>query len=569
MEIYSCDFETTTEPFYNKYGYTRVWVWGAVDLHTHNFYHDNSIESFINFISEKPSTTLYFHNLGFDSEFIIYHLLATGYTRCDNKLPKSFTTIIDRTGSIYEMLIIFENGNRCEIFDSYKKIPLKVEKIPKAFGLKEMKGCIDYDLERPEGYIPTQLELDYLYHDCNIVACALNKQFEQGLTKMTIGADALNYYMGMIGGEKAFKGLFPTLSYQADNFVRESYKGGFVYVSPRFTNITFKGISFDVNSLYPSVYSGNNGPLPYGVPIWFDGEYIQDNNYPLYIIKILADFHVKPNHIPTIQLKHYLRFTDTEYIENSKGPVELTLTKPDFELFLEHYDIDFISYYGGYKFKGCDKLFTRYAEHWGNVKIQASKDGNEGMRTIAKLLLNNLYGKLCLSTIRINKQPYLDTDSDSVKYETLDPNFIDSVYTACGSFITSYARCQTIRSAQLNYDRFVYADTDSIHLMGTEIPNNIPIDDNLLGYWKCEGEFEGKFLRAKTYIKIKDGKVKITCAGMPDNIKHIIDTMPEEQAFEMFDYGKTYDGKLLPKRVKGGVVLFSNQFSIKHLTNKK
>ena len=105
--------------------------------------------------------------------------------------------------------------------------------------------------------------------------------------------------------------------------------------------------------------------------------------------------------------------------------------------------------------------------------------------------------------------------------------------------------------------------------MGTEIPNNIPIDDNLLGYWKCEGEFEGKFLRAKTYIKIKDGKVKITCAGMPDNIKHIIDTMPEEQAFEMFDYGKTYDGKLLPKRVKGGVVLFSNQFSIKHLTNKK
>jgi len=562
MEIYSCDFETTTEPFYNKYGYTRVWVWGAVDLHTHNFYHDNDIESFIKFISEKPSTTLYFHNLGFDSEFIIYYLLSNGYTRCDNKLNKSFNTIIDRTGAIYEMLIIFENGNRCEIFDSYKKIPLKVEKIPKAFGLQEMKGSIDYDLERPEGYIPTQLELDYLYHDCNIVAQALNTQFASGLTKMTIGADALNYYIGMIG-EKGFKGLFPVLSYEADNFVRESYKGGFVYVSPRFTNITFKGISFDVNSLYPSVYSGNNGLLPYGVPIWFDGEYKEDKDYPLYIIKILVDFRIKPNHIPTIQLKHYSRFLDTEYIEKSKGPVELTLTKPDFELFLEHYDIDFISYYGGYKFKGCDKLFTDYAKHWGDVKIKASQEGNEGMRTIAKLLLNNLYGKLCLSTIRINKQPYLDNESDSVKYETLDPNFIDSVYTACGSFITSYARCQTIRSAQANYDRFVYADTDSIHLIGTEIPNNIPIDDNLLGYWKCEGEFEGKFLRAKTYIKIKDGKVKITCAGMPDNIKHMIDSMPQEQAFEMFDYGKTYDGKLMPKRVKGGVVLFSSQFSIK------
>lgn len=569
MKKFSCDFETTTEPFYNKYGYTRVWVWGAVDLDTLDFYHDNDIKSFINFISDIPSSTLYFHNLGFDSEFIIYYLLSSGYKRQDRKENKSFNTIIDRNGAIYEMLIIFENGNRCEIFDSYKKIPLKVEKIPKAFGLQEMKGTIDYDLERPEGYIPSDEELKYLYHDCNIVALALNKQFEQGLDKMTIGSDALNYYINMMGGDKVFKGLFPTLSYEADNFIRESYKGGFVYVSPRFTNITFKGISFDVNSLYPSVYSGNNGPLPYGVPIWFEGEYKEDPNFPLYIIKILVDFTIKPNHIPTIQIKHYSRFLDTEYLEKSDGPVELTLTKPDFELFLEHYDIGFISYYGGYKFRGCDKLFTAYAKHWGDVKIQASKDGNEGMRTIAKLLLNNLYGKLCLSTIRINKQPYLDYDSDSVKYETLEPNFIDSVYTACGSFITSYARCQTIRSAQANYDRFVYADTDSIHLIGTEIPTNIPIDDNLLGYWKCEGEFEGKFLRPKTYIKIKDGKVKITCAGMPDNIKHEIDGLEFEDAFAMFDYGKTYDGKLIPKRVKGGVVLFNTQFSIKRLTNKK
>ena len=563
MKTYSCDFETTTEPFYNKYGFTRVWVWGAVDLDSDEFIHDNDISSFIKFLSDKPESKCYFHNLGFDSDFIIYHLLTEGYERTPNKKEKSFDTIIDRNGVIYEMSIVFENGNKCEIFDSYKKIPLKVEKIPKAFGLPEMKGEIDYDLERPEGYIPTQEELAYLYHDCHIVSEALKAQFKQGLTKMTIGSDALEFYTNMIGGPKSFEGLFPTLTYEADNFIRESYKGGFVYTSPRFRNITFKGISYDVNSLYPSVYSGNNGPLPYGLPVWFEGEYQYDEQYPLYIVKLMADFDIKPNHIPTIQIKHYSRFLDTEYIEHSKGPVELTLTKPDLELFLEHYDINFINYLGGYKFAGSTKLFTAYANYWGDVKIKASVEGNEGMRTIAKLLLNNLYGKLCLSTIRINKQPEIDSDKDCVKYVIQEPEYIDSVYTACGSFITAYARCQTIRSAQLNYDRFVYADTDSIHLMGTEEPTNIPIDDNKLGYWKCEGEFEGKFLRAKTYIKIKDGKVKITCAGMPDNIKNLVASLPYEEAFENFDYGKSYDGKLIPKRVKGGIVLFKTQFTIK------
>lgn len=556
----SCDFETTTEPFYKKYGFTRVWLWGALNLQTNEFYHNNDISSFIEFLKQEDNTC-YFHNLGFDIEFINYYLLTHNFKRCDYKQPNTFTTIIDRNGTVYAMSINFDNGKTTTIYDSYKKIPLKVEKIPKAFGLTELKGHIDYDLERPEGYVPTQLELDYLYHDCHIVAEALKKQFAQGLDKMTIGSDALNYFKNSIG-QKAFEGLFPVLTYEADNFIRESYKGGFVYVSPRFKNIEFKGVSYDVNSLYPSVYSGNNGPLPYGVPIWFEGEYKEDKRYPLYIVKIMVDFDIKPNHIPTIQLKHYSRFLNTEYIEHSKGPVELTLTKPDLELFLKHYDINFISYLGGFKFKACSTIFTDYAKHWGDVKIKAGEEGNEGLRTIAKLLLNNLYGKLCLNTTRINKQPELDPDNDCVKYITLPPEFIDSVYTACGSFITAYARRQTIETAQKLYDRFVYADTDSIHLIGTETPD-IPIDNNKLGYWKCEGEFLGKFLRAKTYIKIKDGKVKITCAGMPDNIKAVISQYGKEEAFELFDYGKSYDGKLIPKKVKGGIVLFSTQFSIK------
>ena len=65
------------------------------------------------------------------------------------------------------------------------------------------------------------------------------------------------------------------------------------------------------------------------------------------------------------------------------------------------------------------------------------------------------------------------------------------------------------------------------------------------------------------YATPQTGKVKITCAGMPDNIKNLVASLPYEEAFENFDYGKSYDGKLIPKRVKGGIVLFKTQFTIK------
>lgn len=557
--ILSADFETTTEPFYNKYGYTRVWLWGCVNLVNDEFKYGNDIVSFFEYI-KKDNNTIYFHNLAFDIEFMLWHLLINGYTYSELKEPNTISTIIDKNGTVYSLNINFDNGKTSKIYDSFKKIPLKVEKIPQAFGLPEAKGHIDYDLERPEGYIPTQVEIDYLYHDCHIVAQALNKQFDQGLIEMTIGSDALNYYKNMIG-EKAFNGLFPTLTYEADNFIRESYKGGFVYVNPKYKNYEFTGISYDVNSLYPSVYSGNNGPLPYGVPIYFEGEYQYDKYYPLYIVKLLVDFDIKPNHIPTIQVKNFSRFLATEYIEHSKGPIELTLTSPDLELFLEHYDINFISYLGGYKFQGSSSLFTDYANHWTEVKIKAGKENNAGLRTLAKLLLNNLYGKLALSTVRISKIPYM-ADDNTVEYKNSDTKFIESVYTACASFITAYARKQTIETAQKLYERFVYADTDSIHLIGLDVPD-IPIDDYKLGYWKCEGAFIGKFLRAKTYIKYKERKIQITCAGMPDNVKSTITNLDKDEAFDTFNYGNSFGGKLMPKKVKGGVVLFANNFTIK------
>ncbi|MFX3691185.1 hypothetical protein ACJBQV_10245, partial [Streptococcus suis] len=64
----------------------------------------------------------------------------------------------------------------------------------------------------------------------------------------------------------------------------------------------------------------------------------------------------------------------------------------------------------------------------------------------------------------------------------------EPVYTAVGVFITSYARNITVRAAQQNFDRFIYADTDSLHLLGTELPD-IDIHPTRMGAWKQESVF--------------------------------------------------------------------------------
>ena len=563
MERYSCDFETTTGDFYKKYGYTRVWCACAINIdNTDDRLIFNSIDEFIDYFVNKPAT-LYFHNLRFDGEFINSYLLNNGW-EYDEELShnKTFRATISDVGVWYMLELCIKRYKsrvfKITIYDSLKKLPFRVSQISKAFNIEEQKLEIDYDLERPEGYVLTQEEKDYIVNDCLIVAKALKIQFEQGLDKMTIGADALNYYKGGMS-KKDFKYFFPVLNLETDNYIRRAYKGGWTFCNERYANQIHKGVSFDVNSLYPSVMYGNNGLLPYGVPKFYTGEYKKDDRYPLYICRVLVDFKLKPNKFPSIQLKGYSRFVDTEYLKSSDGPVELTLTNPDLELLFECYDVDFIRYLDGYKFRATDKLFKSYIDHFMEMKM----NNTGALRTLAKLYLNNLYGKFSKNPKMQGKSISMGEDG-IVKYDLEEAEYVDSVYTAMGAFITAYGRKQTITSANAVYDRFLYADTDSIHLIGTDIPEGLKVDDKLLGYWKCEGVFdEGKFIRAKTYIKFKHGEIDVTCAGMPDNLKEQLKKMTKEEAFNIFEGGAVFEGKLMPKRVKGGVVLTPTTFTIK------
>lgn len=536
------------------------------------------IDSFINYCSLiNESSSFYFHNLKFDGEFIIHYLLTHGFVHVNEKKlgVNQFSTIISDLNVFYCIKVKFKEEVIISFFDSLKLLNFSVEEVAKAFNLSIKKLEIDYKAKREKGHKITDEEKEYLKHDVMIMSLALEKMFEMKITRMTIASNAMNFFKDTIS-KKRFEEWFKPPLYDKD--LRQAYKGGFTYLNEIYRGKEVKeGIVLDVNSLYPSVmyYS----PMPYGEGIYFDGKYVPDKLYNLYIQNITCQFRIKKDMIPTIQIKNNLSFVPTEYLSSSNGEsINLTLTNVDLKLFLEHYDIYDVSYNWGWKYKSSTKIFKSYIDYWNELKVKATKEGNKPLRTIAKLMLNSLYGKFAASPEGRSKIPYLD--NNIVKYKLSELEERTAYYLPISIFITSWARDKTIRSAQAVYHRFIYADTDSLHLEGTDIPENLLISDTELGKWKIESTFKrGKYLRQKCYIEdavtpvdeiekfkkenpeclhlvSKDSIIDIVCAGMPKGCYKNV-------TWENFDYGSVFDGKLGVKHTDGGIVLVDTTFTIK------
>lgn len=594
---YAGDFETTTDE-----NDCRVWAFSMCNVNNFDeFIYGTSIEEFFDICSDYlHNYKIWFHNLKFDGVFIINYLLSHGFTWIKDKKEKAdntFTTLIGDMGQFYNITVYFKvtnhHTNKVEFFDSLKIFPnFSVEKIAEAFNLPIRKLKIDYKKKRPVGWELTEEEIDYIRNDVEIMARALKEMFSRGLTKMTIASDAITYYRNTCYG---FRKTFPLLPLEVDKDIRKSYRGGFTYVNEVWREKeTGRGMTLDVNSLYPSCMHSPYA-LPFGQPVLFEGKYEPDSVYPLYVQSITCKFELKPNKIPSIQIRNNLSFVPNEYVSSSHDQyVTLYLTNMDYELLFEQYNVEVYSYNGGWKFMSTVGVFDNYVDHWMEQKIKAGKEGNKPLKTISKLLLNSLYGKLSASGETKMKIPFMkDGELGFMMSEKMER---ETLYVAAGSFITSYGRNRTIRSSQLikdytlkkyGKDLYYYSDTDSIKSGITdedleELKDIIKVDDLKLGYWAKEEEFErALFIRQKCYIEEVSGKVHVTVAGLPKYLAPLI-------TFDNFRRGFTTEGmsindmveearkngatddelekihhKLCYKYVKGGVILADTDFTIK------
>jgi hypothetical protein len=117
-----------------------------------------------------------------------------------------------------------------------------------------------------------------------------------------------------------------------------------------------------------------------------------------------------------------------------------------------------------------------------------------------------------------------------------------------------------IRAAQSFGDDFLAADTDSVHKRGRG-SGGLEVHPTKLGAWKLEAEFDqATYLRAKAYaerIVEPDGtsKVEAHVAGLPRKLLGGIRVAD-------LQIGAKFSGKLVPKRVPGGIILESTDFVI-------
>lgn len=554
--VYVADFETRNSQKDVANGATSIWLWDICDIEEYKHTTGNSMQTFIDYLSKIAPATIYTHNLKFDGSFIIDYLLKNGYTYTAQKAVNSneFSTLISAEGQFYNIKICLPTREKkrkrlIEFRDSSKKIAGSVRQIAISYGLPILKGEIEYTAERPDDYIATPDEIAYIHNDTEIVARVLNGQYAKNMQKLTSSGDAMFLYQQIVG--KHFRDIFPILDLEIDDFIRESYRGGVCQVNEKFKEkiIRTPVYCYDVNSMYPAMMTSK--PLPYGTPRYYTGQYKTDDNFPLFIQRLEVCCKLKKNFRPTVLMKATV-FSLGEYLIDTEGQMfELTLTSVDLALLFKHYEIYDIKFIDGYKFRASTCLFERYVKPLYKKKSETS--GAE--KQTIKILLNSLYGKFAMNPRHRDKRPYLDAETNTVKYALNDVQITEPYYTAVASFITAWARETLFTAIQANIEYFVYCDTDSVHITRKQFDGAV-VDDKLLGAFKLEKIYtKSKYLAQKTYYGIKDTGNDLKIAGCPQEVKDTI-------SFNEFNFGLVRDGKLRPKKVDGGTLLVNTPFTI-------
>lgn len=604
------DFETSV---YDGQQETEVWAAAITPITKEPCENQvtvtNSIGKFflgVRTLGENP--TIYFHNLKFDGQFIVDYLLRSGYTYTDAPRKemenRQFKTLIDGSGAWYSVTV--RTGRQTiEFRDSLKLLPFSVRKIGKDFKTKYQKSSIEYKGERhANGHITAQ-ERDYIARDVLVMAEAMGQILDYG-NKMTIGANCMSEFKGAY---KPFEWneKYPDLTAwplnraewgadTAEEYIRGAYRGGWCYLKKGCAEKLYKGgITLDVNSLYPSrMHSQSGADYPVGRPRMGRGKpTFTEGTFTF--LRVKFRFELKAGYLPTIQIKNNPRYNPREYLSSSdyfiagrriryeltpngdteRVTVTATFTQVDWARIVEHYDIFDCQYLDYMTFKAEMGLFDDYINKWMTVK--ATSTGAQ--RVVAKLRLNNLYGKFATRPNGSFKTPYIG--DDNILHFASEEESRKPVYIPIGAAVTAYARDYTIAAAQSNYDRFIYSDTDSLHLSGTEIPKGLEIHPTRLGAWAHESTWRaGWFVRAKTYIHINnDNSWDIACAGLPQHCKELFRAscsdykanpvndkecafVDEKRCIQDFKPGITIPGKLLAKTIKGGVVLMDTDFKM-------
>ncbi len=608
---WALDLETTPKSQYEKEGYTRSWLTYISNRSRTLTHLDIKTEGMLDYlINNAPDglNIVYSHNGGhFDMEFFGDWLSQFKYfdssegDRITLDDVNMFSAIIT-PGKIMEITLVLEK----KVFkfrDS--KLMFSAMSISDMEGAligenKHRKTSIDYSKEHYETSIfdIPKNEIDYMINDVEVMLKYFSKmeeelnkvlpyknRFSMYDCKMTASSETLHRFKNHFAevykkehSKKMSKNFILQNHFECDkelwDKISTSYNGGMTYVNPNVREkIIDKVIQYDVNSMYPGVMM--NEELPYGPPIEINETSLKekDKYFKFYKIEILLPISIKEGYHPWIPFKNEDNIAEhLPYIDTTVANF-IFLAEPSYKDFLNDYTgvegVNIISTITHMFHKKI--MFKDYMEDWEIIKAKGGF-----YKTFAKLMMNGLYGKWAQKRKMEGRKliPFKEINLTMSKADfnnkarlghfVLDKSMTETekpLYIPIASAITSYARSNLTRAIQNNKERFLYCDTDSVHLQGHEPAKGIEIHDSKFGAWGVEWKAERAiYVRAKRYmVELDENNNKIVLAGFnqyrPKNLEEF-----QKDCVEGITINEATQGR---RKVKGGVIILMKKKTLK------
>jgi hypothetical protein len=549
-------------------------------LYTHERMTFNSLKDFADwFLLIKKHSIFFAHNGGRYDNYILKQYLI--HERLI--IPKKIITAGKR---IITMIV-----QECEFNDSMNHINKSLSATGETFNLKEQKGSFPYSFytintidyvgdipdikyfERAKLKSEKQIEFDLWYNtwidlnkngvlydikkecekycmmDVDILCTCLEKYRDScielnqldPLVSITIASYAMRVYRTSHLPPKTI-GMLDREMY---DFVDKSFIGGrtecrqmYRVWTPEDIANGIYGVYVDIVSMYPTVQMYDL--LPYGEAVWIDSTILKRLNKALMchkwlsslkrdskvaIVKCTVKCPDNLEHAVLLQKRDHKLIASLDITEGYFTSAELSVAVE------KGYIINSIENALVSK-AAVGKLFNSYIAKYIKIKNKHSPNGsepNKGLREIAKMMLNSLWGKFaqkedCGETKYFNKTNGIEWDKlinrynlDEVTHINVSEATEDYIYVSIteakskhlklnstnlmlAAFVTANARLRLFKWLDILGDRVIYHDTDSIVYEYNKNLVNIPTG-HALGEWEeeCNRMSLWTALAAKTY----------------------------------------------------------------------
>lgn len=445
-----------------------------------------------------------------------------------------------------------------KFIDSYQITRMSLAKLANTYcKAQKLTGDLDYSIERSHLTRLSDAELAYCENDVLILneyqEHYINTYLKNGVRTFVFTQTGIvraqlkrSFEMQSQFSRNDIINMYPQTRGLYDIYMKYLFRGGYVHGDASlFNQVLYEIDGFDITSAHPYQICSKKFPI---------SKFIEDvrrnidldtytfNQQYAYILDITFEgLKAKGNHSiesmsKTLECNGYI--LDNGRI-NSAEHMRVLLTDIDLKIYKMYYTWDsavlnLVSYarYGYLPRYVVDNVLNAY-ETKERLKLQKKPYMNE------KVFLNSIYGSFVtrIEECTLNYNDGIITSASTNYDKEVNKRILSPFW---GIWTTAYTRYQQLSLMFLING--VYGDTDSnkcphselnfavVNKINERIEKSNEVlckryhkDFNLvreLGKWDYEGTYDRfKMLGAKRYLYEKNGKIEITCSGLPKSVK--------------------------------------------------